>query len=101
MELRYAYINIEREQNTEISFSSIGGNDWLMMTSFQVTWDSSLSLRQVLLIIGSLLFIFVAYFAVRILYGLLTFPDRPKALAELERDLAEAKKFLRSKGIQV
>jgi len=25
------------------------------------------------------------------LYGLLTFPDRPKALAELERDLAEAK----------
>ncbi|KAK4526124.1 hypothetical protein GAYE_SCF20G4038 [Galdieria yellowstonensis] len=72
-----------------------------MMTSLQVTWDSSLSLRQVLLIIGSLLFIFVAYFAVRILYGLLTFPDRPKALAELERDLAEAKKFLRSKGIQM
>jgi len=99
MELRYAYINIEREQNTEISFSSIGGNDWLMMTSFQVTWDSSLSLRQVLLVSSnSILYII---FAVRILYGLLTFPDRPKALAELERDLAEAKKFLRSKGIQV
>ncbi|EME30576.1 uncharacterized protein Gasu_20380 [Galdieria sulphuraria] len=58
-------------------------------------------LQQVLYIAGSLFVAVFLYFVLRILYGLSTFPDRPDAFAELEKDLAKAKKFLRSKGVEV
>lgn len=57
--------------------------------------------QQALFIVGTLSIAFALYFALRILYGLWTFPDRSEALAELEKDLKRAKKFLRLKGVQV